>query len=101
MKLGVVGLLRFCGNVITSLLEVIILIFMFSLLFFVSSASELDNKRWLAFLSLSHIMISIIGVYWCPTDYVLSLSYCVGHGISAGLLFYRFMVMYNRVGTRK
>nr|QWV61013.1 NADH dehydrogenase subunit 4 [Euryhaliotrema johni] len=100
MKLGVVGLLRFCGNSIPLLLVLITIMFFFSLIFFVSSFSELDNKRWLAFLSLSHIMVSILGIYFCPESATLSAVYCVGHGISAGMLFYFFMRSYEATGTR-
>lgn len=45
MKLGIIGLIRFCGPTIKKMLGLILGMFLFSLVFFISSFSELDNKR--------------------------------------------------------
>ncbi|MBM6549459.1 hypothetical protein H7673_11535, partial [Streptococcus dysgalactiae subsp. equisimilis] len=60
----------------------------FAVLFFLSAARELDGKRWLAFLSLAHIVIASICFCVCGYDKAsLSYLYCFGHGLSAGVTF--------------
>lgn len=102
MKLGIIGVYRFCFRVVSELGFLVILMFGVSLLFFFRSCSELDTKRWLAFLSLSHILVSLVGLYFLKGgELFISLLYCLGHGLSAGLLFYLFMILYRVGGTRK
>lgn len=101
MKLGVLGLFRFCCEVLTGIRGVVASMFFFSILFFLVASGELDVKRWLAFLSLSHILIATICFLSCGSEDSFSgLLFRLAHGISAGLLFYCFMVAYNIVGSR-
>lgn len=46
-------------------------------------------------------MIAVLALYYCPDNPLLGVVYCVGHGISAGMLFYIFMQCYQSSGTRK
>lgn len=77
------------------------MIFLFSLGFFLSASSELDVKRWLAFLRLSHILVALLGlVFSYSGGYIFSAVYCLGHGVSASLLFYLFLLCYSSSGSR-
>nr|AFD18219.1 NADH dehydrogenase subunit 4 [Neobenedenia melleni] len=101
MKLGLIGIYRFNNCLLQDLNFYIFFIFLFSLFFLFNSMQELDSKRWLAFLSLSHILISLVGLYnqsWLE-DSIVSF-FCLGHGISACLLFYMFLNLYNLTGSR-
>nr|YP_010350549.1 NADH dehydrogenase subunit 4 [Capsala katsuwoni]UOK11873.1 NADH dehydrogenase subunit 4 [Capsala katsuwoni] len=101
MKLGLIGVYRFNCFLFEDIYIYIILSFLFSIFFFFNSFLELDSKRWLAFLSLSHILISLVGLYCSPWWGIgVSSFYCLGHGISAGLLFYLFLYLYNGCGSR-
>nr|YP_011003938.1 NADH dehydrogenase subunit 4 [Dactylogyrus simplex]WPS93116.1 NADH dehydrogenase subunit 4 [Dactylogyrus simplex] len=101
MKLGVVGLYRFCGNLLNTLQGLVAVLFLVSLGFYLCAASELDVKRWLAFLSLSHILVGVVGLlYGSGGMESFSFIFCLGHGLSAGMLFFIFGVMYRNAGTR-
>lgn len=104
MKLGILGLCRFCSwvlpfKIFTGFYTVVFL--SLTVLFFMAAISELDGKRWLAFLSLSHITIAClclsIGGFG---SLELSMLYCVGHGISAGLVFMLLWWFYDVCGSR-
>lgn len=45
MKLGLIGVIRFCLVRLETLLYVVLIIFIFSILFFSASSAELDTKR--------------------------------------------------------
>nr|UFQ88798.1 NADH dehydrogenase subunit 4 [Rhinebothroides sp. MZUSP 8016] len=102
MKLGLLGVYRcasflFSGNFYIYLFICCV----FSVLFIITACSELDGKRWLAFLSLSHIVISFLCFYVCDWDTVsLSFIYCLGHGLSAGLVFGVLWLFYDVTGSR-
>ena len=91
MKLGILGVCRFCsyllsGYIFSSVYMVICLIM--SILFFFSATRELDGKRWLAFLRLSHIVIA--SVCLCVSGFEgsrLAFVFSLGHGLSAGVVF--------------
>nr|QJD07228.1 NADH dehydrogenase subunit 4 [Capsaloides cristatus] len=101
MKLGLIGAFRFNSHVWEDIFPYVGVSFLFSLIFFFNSFLELDSKRWLAFLSLSHILIAIVSLFCQPWMGVnISSFYCLGHGISAGLLFYLFLCFYNNSGSR-
>nr|YP_009169736.1 NADH dehydrogenase subunit 4 [Metorchis orientalis]ALD61610.1 NADH dehydrogenase subunit 4 [Metorchis orientalis] len=104
MKLGVLGVCRFCSEVLPNLVfspYYILLCFFFAFLFFFSASRELDGKRWLAFMSLCHILIAVGCL--CVGDHLLggvSFIYCLGHGISAGVTFLFLWLSYEVCGTR-
>nr|AEY84609.1 NADH dehydrogenase subunit 4 [Nippotaenia chaenogobii] len=102
MKLGLLGVYR-CAFFIfnTSMLEYLCVCLMASILFFVVSSSELDGKRWLAFLSLAHIVVPFLGLYICDWDCTsLIFIYCFGHGLSAGLVFGVLWYFYELCNSR-
>lgn len=70
--------------------------------FLVTACTELDGKRWLAFLSLAHIVVPFIGFYisdWRSVNYIF--FYCLGHGLSAGIVFGLLWLFYDLCHTRK
>lgn len=94
MKLGLLGLCRFCrGMLYDDVFKeyYLIMCFFVSLLFFCVSITERDCKRWLAFLSLAHMVVcvgllsfgSFYRVYMC-------FRFALGHGLSAVSLFLMF-----------
>lgn len=103
MKLGLVGIYRFCCKELKFSIDTfLILSLTFSITFFFSSLSELDYKRWLAFLRLVHIQITGLGLYLFSFDNRgLVFLYRLGHGLSAMLLFFIFQEISNRRGSRK
>nr|CAI7563740.1 nad4 [Spirometra erinaceieuropaei] len=102
MKLGILGIYRctpfvFSGNFVGYLY----LCCIFSVFFLVTASGELDGKRWLAFLSLSHILIPFLGFFVCDWSGInLSFFYCLGHGLSAGLVFGFLWFFYDAINTR-
>lgn len=91
MKLGVLGVCRFCTPLLSRHIfswGYTLICFLAAILFFLSASRELDGKRWLAFLSLSHILV-VLGCLcvggWSLSG--LSILYCLGHGLSAGVTF--------------
>nr|WSP03335.1 NADH dehydrogenase subunit 4 [Spirometra erinaceieuropaei]WSP03347.1 NADH dehydrogenase subunit 4 [Spirometra erinaceieuropaei] len=102
MKLGILGIYRctpfvFSGNFVGYLY----LCCIFSVFFLVTASGELDGKRWLAFLSLSHILIPFLGFFVCDWSGInLSFFYCLGHGLSAGLVFGFLWFFYEAINTR-
>nr|ACN76687.1 NADH dehydrogenase subunit 4 [Hydatigera taeniaeformis] len=69
--------------------------------FLVTACTELDGKRWLAFLSLAHIVVPFIGFYisdWSSVNYIF--FYCLGHGLSAGIVFGLLWLFYDLCHTR-
>nr|BAV82929.1 NADH dehydrogenase subunit 4 [Echinostoma caproni] len=104
MKLGLLGVCRFSywllSDYIFSGLYVLIGL-CFAVLFFFCASRELDGKRWLAFLSLAHIVIVSLCLSVCTFDTaLLSFLYCLGHGLSAGVTFMMLWMIYNVSGTR-
>lgn len=90
MKLGVLGLVRLGGGVLKRDVMVcgVLLMCTFGLLFMISSYLECDAKRWLAMMSLFHILVPIVlCVYGSPGFEVGYLLYCFGHGLAAGMAF--------------
>nr|YP_009519787.1 NADH dehydrogenase subunit 4 [Paruterina candelabraria]AYD49581.1 NADH dehydrogenase subunit 4 [Paruterina candelabraria] len=102
MKLGLLGIYRCTYFIFNS--DFIVYLFLccvMSILFFVTACNELDGKRWLAFLSLSHIVIPFIGLF--VGDFVVvnfSFFYCLGHGISAGIVFGLLWYFYELSNSR-
>ncbi|NP_066214.2 NADH dehydrogenase subunit 4 (mitochondrion) [Schistosoma mansoni] len=90
MKLGIVGVLRVCSSWLVNnyVSSVVAVIFMVSLVFMCWAYAEVDSKRWLAVLSLLHIVVSVVilifGEY--NTD-LISLLYLYGHGCSVSAMF--------------
>nr|UEN67858.1 NADH dehydrogenase subunit 4 [Rhabdosynochus viridisi] len=102
MKLGLIGLVRFCYSWNPNIFFFYFLsCFYFSLCFFFNALHELDYKRWLAFLSLVHIQIVGVGFLINSLDsQSLIFVYSLGHGLSAILLFYIFDNFSFIVGSR-
>nr|YP_007890961.1 NADH dehydrogenase subunit 4 [Taenia madoquae]BAN15621.1 NADH dehydrogenase subunit 4 [Taenia madoquae] len=102
MKLGLLGVYR-CASFIFSegFLWYLFLCCIISIFFLVTSCSELDGKRWLAFLSLAHIVVPFLGFYigdWSNINF--SFFYCLGHGLSAGIVFGLLWCFYDVSHTR-
>nr|QUL60404.1 NADH dehydrogenase subunit 4 [Echinostomatidae sp. CA-2021] len=104
MKLGLLGVCRFSCSLLSDYIfssYYVLISLCFAVLFFFSAARELDGKRWLAFLSLSHIVIVSLCFNVCSYDSVLlSFLYCLGHGLSAGVTFLLLWMIYDISGTR-
>nr|YP_009733713.1 NADH dehydrogenase subunit 4 [Gangesia oligonchis]QHV34463.1 NADH dehydrogenase subunit 4 [Gangesia oligonchis] len=102
MKLGLLGVYRcspflFNGGFVTYLFFCCF----FSVFFLIVASKELDGKRWLAFLSLSHIVVPFLGLFVCSWESVsLTFLFCLGHGLSAGLVFGFLWFFYNNTNTR-
>lgn len=102
MKLGLLGVYRcrffiFKENFVCYLFVCCL----FSLFFFVTASSELDGKRWLAFLRLAHIVVPFLGLFisdWVGVNFVF--LYCLGHGVSAGLVFGLLWYFYELSNSR-
>nr|UFQ88330.1 NADH dehydrogenase subunit 4 [Scalithrium magniphalum] len=102
MKLGLLGVFRcspflFSSNFYSYLFFCCVL----SVFFMITASGELDGKRWLAFLSLSHIVIAFLAFYICDWSSVsLPFVYCLGHGLSAGLVFGMLWLFYDSANSR-
>nr|YP_007890997.1 NADH dehydrogenase subunit 4 [Hydatigera krepkogorski]BAN15681.1 NADH dehydrogenase subunit 4 [Hydatigera krepkogorski] len=102
MKLGLLGVYR-CSWFIFDyqLLGYLVLCCLTCIGFLIVACTELDGKRWLAFLSLAHIVVPFIGFYisdWSSINYVF--FYCLGHGLSAGIVFGLLWLFYDLCNTR-
>nr|AFD18184.1 NADH dehydrogenase subunit 4 [Polylabroides guangdongensis] len=96
MKLGLVGIVRFCLNVLDSnfVLSYMVFAFIGCLLQFFRSIEEFDFKRWLAMLSVAHIGVSVVCLLTnAQSGIEKSLLFGLGHGISAGYFFLLIMVL--------
>nr|QIQ48856.1 NADH dehydrogenase subunit 4 [Schistosoma spindale] len=103
MKLGLVGIIRICGSWIyeESIQSVGVMIFLISLMYLVWAYFEIDSKRWLAILSLSHIMVGVILVVLGYFNInFLAYNYCLGHGFSVCSMFLLLWWGYELVGSR-
>ena len=89
MKLGLLGVYR-CSYFIFdfNFVRYLFICCIFCIFFLLTASTELDGKRWLAFLSLSHIVVPFFGLFVCDFGFVkFSFLYCLGHGLSAGIVF--------------
>nr|UKQ56142.1 NADH dehydrogenase subunit 4 [Gyrodactylus sp. FZ-2021] len=101
MKLGLIGLHRFFYISGEYLKFYIVLFLFFSIFFFLSCFVELDNKRWLAFLSLGHICIGMLSIFSLDSSYSSIIGlFSLGHGISVSIMFYYFFISAEYVGSR-
>lgn len=103
MKLGVVGVCRFCSFVCDYLFsyEYVFVLLLRSVLFFFLSLLELDCKRWLAFLRLGHIVLVSLGLSLCAFGENSCLFlFCLGHGLSACFMFLLLWLFSVLQGTR-
>nr|YP_009650988.1 NADH dehydrogenase subunit 4 [Uvitellina sp. SSS-2019]QCY72814.1 NADH dehydrogenase subunit 4 [Uvitellina sp. SSS-2019] len=104
MKLGLLGVVRFGSFILSDLvfsLDYVLVCFGFSIVFLFCASRELDSKRWLAFMSLSHIVIAVICLSTCDYDKVfVAYWFCLGHGLSAGVMFIVLWFLYEVSGTR-
>nr|QXU59576.1 NADH dehydrogenase subunit 4 [Haplobothrium globuliforme] len=102
MKLGLLGVYR-CVPFIFSgpMLIYLFICLTASVMFIVTACAELDGKRWLALLSLSHILVPFVAFFVCGWDNMsLSFLYCLGHGLGAGILFGLLWYFYESVNSR-
>lgn len=103
MKLGLLGVYRCCSCVFDYNLGCYLLIcFLVGISFLIAASGELDGKRWLAFLSLSHIIIPFFAFFLSGWGFInYSFFYCFGHGLSAGLVFALLWYFYDLCNSRK
>nr|YP_009367929.1 NADH dehydrogenase subunit 4 [Senga ophiocephalina]ARK18840.1 NADH dehydrogenase subunit 4 [Senga ophiocephalina] len=102
MKLGLLGVYR-CSAFLFNGGFWIYLFFccVFSVCFIITASTELDGKRWLAFLSLAHILVAFLGFFVCGSDLMpLVFLFCLGHGLSAGLVFGVLWLFYDVTNSR-
>nr|UFQ88378.1 NADH dehydrogenase subunit 4 [Rhinebothrium taeniuri] len=102
MKLGLLGVFR-CSFFLfdSSLFSYLFMCCVVSIFFAITASSELDGKRWLAFLSLSHIVVSFLAFYVSSVESItLSFIFCLGHGLSAGLVFGFLWLCYDVSSSR-
>nr|UEC44188.1 NADH dehydrogenase subunit 4 [Taenia tianguangfui] len=102
MKLGLLGVYRSAYFVYdSSFISYLFICFLTSICFFIVASNELDGKRWLAFLSLSHIVIPFLAFYisdWSSINF--TFFYCLGHGLSAGIVFGLLWCFYDLSNSR-
>nr|UFQ89050.1 NADH dehydrogenase subunit 4 [Serendip sp. MZUSP 7987] len=102
MKLGLLGVYRCAPFLFSgSFFFYLFCCCVFSVFFLITASGELDGKRWLAFLSLSHIVVPFLSFYVCDWETVsLAFLFCLGHGLSAGLVFGLLWLFYDVSNTR-
>nr|UFQ89230.1 NADH dehydrogenase subunit 4 [Anindobothrium anacolum] len=102
MKLGLLGVYRCCSYIFTSgFYGYLFFCCVLSVFFLITASGELDGKRWLAFLSLSHIVIPFLSFFVASWQSVsLSFIFCLGHGLSAGLVFGSLWLFYESTNSR-
>lgn len=102
MKLGLLGVYRCCSTLFNY--EFFYYLFFCCILrifFLVTASRELDGKRWLAFLRLSHIVVAFLCFFvGCWESMSLGFVFCLGHGLSAGLVFGFLWLCYDVRGSR-
>lgn len=105
MKLGVLGVFRFGFYFLPEFVfsySYVLIVLIFRVFVFLFSCQELDGKRWLAFLRLSHIVFCAVGLRLVRFESLLGLFlFCLGHGVSAGLTFLYLWLFYGISGSRK
>lgn len=105
MKLGILGLMRFCYYVLSEgLLKDIFICFflLFSMICFLWGSFENDKKRWLAYLRLAHIVMGLVCLKVGDLgSWGFRMSYCLGHALSAGLGFMVFWLLSGLTGGRR
>nr|ATD85498.1 NADH dehydrogenase subunit 4 [Paragonimus heterotremus] len=104
MKLGLLGVYRFCSWLLPSHVFSVFYVGIcvaLTLLFFFSASLELDGKRWLAFMSLAHILVPAVCLCVSGFDNLgVSFLYCLGHGVSAAATFLFLWLAYEVSGSR-
>lgn len=104
MKLGILGLYRLCWSVLPDYVFssfYSFLVLLSSALFFIASCRELDGKRWLAFLSLSHIGFVCFSIcLGAFSSIYFPFYFCLGHGLSAGVIFVLLWFFYSFSSSR-
>nr|UFQ88738.1 NADH dehydrogenase subunit 4 [Rhinebothrium scobinae]UFQ88750.1 NADH dehydrogenase subunit 4 [Rhinebothrium scobinae] len=102
MKLGLLGVFR-CSPFLfdSGFYTYLFFCCVFSIFFMITASGELDGKRWLAFLSLSHIVVAFIAFFVCDWSSIsLAFIFCLGHGLSAGLVFGTLWLYYDSSNSR-
>lgn len=103
MKLGLLGVYRSCWTVFEDGVWFYLFICLLSCIyFFFAAINELDGKRWLAFLSLSHIIVPFLGFFACDRENIMfTFLFCLGHGLGAGIVFRLLWWLYESCKSRK
>nr|YP_010286163.1 NADH dehydrogenase subunit 4 [Mosgovoyia sp. SQ20]UKS08001.1 NADH dehydrogenase subunit 4 [Mosgovoyia sp. SQ20] len=102
MKLGILGVYRCTSCILNE--EFILYLYACLVMcvgFFIVAAGELDGKRWLAFLSLAHIVVPFLAFFigdWQSVSFCF--FYCLGHGLSAGAVFGLLWYFYDLSNSR-
>nr|YP_010155311.1 NADH dehydrogenase subunit 4 [Heterobothrium okamotoi]QQX28225.1 NADH dehydrogenase subunit 4 [Heterobothrium okamotoi] len=104
MKLGLAGVIRF--GVTT--LEInyfsgdyLLIVLVSTIIIFISCLEEVDFKRWLAMLSLSHIGVGVVCLYVLfMQNTETSLLFGLGHGVAASYFFLLIMFIGVLGGSR-
>nr|BBB87212.1 NADH dehydrogenase subunit 4 [Moniezia benedeni] len=102
MKLGILGIYR-CSSYLLNYNFVLYLFFCccVGVWFLIVANAELDGKRWLAFLSLAHIVVPFLAFFVSEWDSInLLFFYCLGHGLSAGVVFGLLWYFYDLTNSR-
>uniref|UniRef100_UPI00315D279C NADH dehydrogenase subunit 4 n=1 Tax=Cichlidogyrus halli TaxID=321991 RepID=UPI00315D279C len=100
MKLGIAGIYRFVLDSSGGIMPGLAVLLWYSVFIIGSCLSELDTKRWLAYLSLGHIIVGVVGLVNNEDIVKEAPLYCLGHGFSAMLLFVVFLFLYELLGSR-
>lgn len=103
MKLGLLGVYRSAWVIFENVGGVYLFICLMSCVyFFFAAISELDGKRWLAFLSLAHIVVPFFRLFISDVGSVTFMFlYCLGHGLGAGIVFGLLWWFYEMCKRRK
>jgi len=105
MKLGVLGLYRFRYSVLPDYIFspfYVFLVLVLTYVFFAASNTEIDGKRWLAFLRLGHIGFVCLTMCLVSAGVIqIPFYFCLGHGLSAGVTFVLLWLFYDLSSSRK
>lgn len=102
MKLGLLGVYR-CSSFLFKN-KFIVYLWVCAIMcisFLIAASRELDGKRWLAIMSLAHIVVPFMAFFisdWSSINF--RFFYCLGHGLSAGLVFGLLWYFYDMSKTR-
>lgn len=102
MKLGLLGVYRRAWVIFENGVGVYLFVcLVFCIYFFVAAIMELDGKRWLAFLSLAHIVVPFLRFVILDRDNMMFMFlYCLGHGLGAGIVFSLLWWFYEMCKSR-
>lgn len=106
LKLGIYGMIRILFILFPLANQffadyVIALAIIGALVSGVTAIKQVDIKRMIAYASISHMNIIVIGLYVNdPLAFFGSIFQCIGHGYVAAALFISIGILYDRYKTR-